>query len=148
MEVCVLTPKQLQTWETQPGYYSTLQAVYLDKSLPNEIRYLAIIQLKNGIDKYWRKTASNAIKPEEKAQIRNRLLQGGIEEADMLLGLQNALVVSKIVRIDYPLDWPDVLTDLIKILRTANDMNQVVLGRGLLILLQVVKELATARLRK
>jgi hypothetical protein len=30
----------------------------LDKSLPIEVRYLAIIQLKNGIDKYWRKTAT------------------------------------------------------------------------------------------
>lgn len=34
------------------------QAVFLDRSLPLEVRYLAIIQLKNGIDKYWRKTAT------------------------------------------------------------------------------------------
>ena len=34
------------------------QSMYLDKSLPLEVRYLAIIQLKNGIDKYWRKTAT------------------------------------------------------------------------------------------
>jgi hypothetical protein len=34
------------------------QSVFLDKSLPLEVRYLAIIQLKNGIDKYWRKTAT------------------------------------------------------------------------------------------
>jgi hypothetical protein len=33
------------------------QDVFLDHSVPNEVRYLAIIQLKNGIDKYWRKTA-------------------------------------------------------------------------------------------
>jgi hypothetical protein len=32
--------------------------VFLDQSLPLEVRYLAIIQLKNGIDKYWRKTAT------------------------------------------------------------------------------------------
>jgi hypothetical protein len=36
----------------------TLQTVFLDQSLPLEVRYLAIIQLKNGIDKYWRKTAT------------------------------------------------------------------------------------------
>lgn len=66
----------------------------------------------------------------------------------MNLALQNALVVSKIVRIDFPLDWPDALTDLIKILRTANESNQLHLRRALLILLQVVKELATARLRQ
>ncbi|CZR55420.1 related to nuclear transport factor [Phialocephala subalpina] len=139
--------QQLQTWETHKGYYSLLQAVYLDKSLPSEIRYLAIIQLKNGIDKYWRKTATNAISVEEKAQIRAILLEGGIAEAENNLALQNALVVAKVVRIDYPLDWPDVLTNLIKILRTANHTNQLHLRRGMLILLQVIKELSTARLR-
>lgn len=40
------------------------QSVFLDKSLPIEVRYLAIIQLKNGIDKYWRKTATKyALRP-------------------------------------------------------------------------------------
>lgn len=50
--------KQLQQWEKSPGYYKHLQSVFIDRSLPTEIRYLAIIQLKNGIDKYWRKTAT------------------------------------------------------------------------------------------
>lgn len=76
------------------------------------------------------------------------MLEGGVGEAETQLALQNALVVSKVVRIDYPLDWPDVLTSLIKALRTANESNQLHLRRGMLMLLQVVKELATARLRK
>ena len=50
--------KQLQSWEKSQGYYVHLQSAYLDTRLPLEIRYLAIIQLKNGIDKYWRKTAT------------------------------------------------------------------------------------------
>lgn len=50
--------KQLQQWEKSPGYYRHLQSAYLARELPVEIRYLAIIQLKNGIDKYWRKTAA------------------------------------------------------------------------------------------
>ncbi|KAI9705013.1 MAG: hypothetical protein M1836_006793 [Candelina mexicana] len=53
--------QQLQNWETQKGYYSLLQhlqTLFIDKSLPVETRYLAIILLKNGIDKYWRKFAS------------------------------------------------------------------------------------------
>jgi hypothetical protein len=95
--------------------------------------------LKNGIDKYWRRTTVKSIAKEEKAVIRSRLLQGGIGEADINLALQNALVVSKIVRIDYPMDWPDALTDLIKTLRSANESNQLHLRRALLILLQVVK---------
>ena len=49
--------KQLQRWEKTPGFYSDLQSVFIARSLPDEVRYLAIIQLKNGIEKYWRKTA-------------------------------------------------------------------------------------------
>lgn len=90
----------------------------------------------------------NTIAKDEKAAIRSHLFEGGIGEADMNLALQNALVVSKVVRIDYPVDWPDALTDLIKVLRTANESNQLHLRRALLMLLQVVKELATARMRQ
>lgn len=49
--------QQLQQWETSAGYYRHLQSAFLDKRLTVEVRYLAIIQLKNGIDKYWRRTA-------------------------------------------------------------------------------------------
>lgn len=50
--------KQLQQWEKVPGYFKHLQSVFIARELPVEMRYLAIIQLKNGIDKYWRKTAT------------------------------------------------------------------------------------------
>ena len=50
--------QQLQQWERAPGFYKHLQSAYVDHRLPLELRYLAIIQLKNGIDKYWRKTAT------------------------------------------------------------------------------------------
>lgn len=97
--------KQLQQWEKAKGYYPLLQSVFLDKSLPLEVRYLAIIQLKNGIDKYWRKTAANAVGKEDKAAIRSRLLESGVNEADQRLALQNALVIAKIVRFEFPNDW-------------------------------------------
>lgn len=86
------------------------------------MRYLAIIQLKNGIDKYWRKTATkyatilmlagkatdphySAVDKNDKAQIRARLLESGMNEADHRLALQNALVIAKIVRFEFPNDW-------------------------------------------
>lgn len=42
-----------------PGYYSLLQQIYIDPaSRANEAsRLLAAISFKNGIDKYWRKSA-------------------------------------------------------------------------------------------
>lgn len=50
--------QQLQQWEKSPSYYVYLQSAYIDARLPEEVRFLAIIALKNGVDKYWRKTAT------------------------------------------------------------------------------------------
>ncbi|CAD6501567.1 BgTH12-01818 [Blumeria graminis f. sp. triticale] len=138
---------QLQAWESRRQYFTFLQASYFDKSLSLEVRYLAIIQLKNGIDKYWRRTATKFIVPEEKAHIRSRLLEGCIKEEEKKLAVQSALVVSKVVRIDFPNEWPEALPDLIKVIQVSRRTNQLHLQRALLMSLHIVKELASARLR-
>lgn len=109
-----------------PLYAHAVQDVFLDHSVPPEVRYLSIIQLKNGIDKYWRKTAtkyarfyppridtlcnnrltsSSAIKKEEKERIKTRALQAGVVEPAPLLALHNALMIAKIMRYEFPQDW-------------------------------------------
>ncbi|KAJ4237035.1 hypothetical protein NW759_000158 [Fusarium solani] len=142
--------QQLTSWELQPGYYSSLQAVYLDKSLAAEVRFLAVIQLKNGIDRYWRlyNQVKNSIKPDEKNLIRSRLFQGTIDEEHSNLALHNALVIAKVVRIDYPTEWPDAMGSITELLRSSRNGNQKHLHGTLQILLRVVKELGTARMRK
>ena len=77
----------------------------MDRSLPEEVRYLAILQLKNGIDKYWRKTASNAISKNEKSFIRSRCLESCISEPSGWLALQSAIMVARVIRYEYPHDW-------------------------------------------
>ncbi|KAI5204179.1 ARM repeat-containing protein [Aureobasidium subglaciale] len=141
---------QLATWERTAGFYKHLQSVFINTSLPFEVRYLAIIQLKNGIEKYWRKTAANAVSPEDRAVIRSRLLESGIEENDHRLALQNAIVIAKVSRFEYPNDWPDVISTLIIVLRRSNEpgANPIHLPRTLLIFLHIIKELSTARLQK
>lgn len=140
--------KQLQTWETQKQFFVHLQSAFLDPRLPLEVRYLAIIQLKNGIDKYWRKTANNAISPDDKAVVRNRLIPSVISVGDQRLALQNALVVAKIVRFDWPNTWPDILPELMDILRfSTREPNPLALSRPLLTAKHIVKELSTGRLR-
>lgn len=131
-------------------FANKLQAAYLDRSLPSDVRFLSIIQLKNGIDRFWRIYAQtkNGIKPDEKSLIRSRLFQGTIEEPERHFALHNALVIAKVVRIDYPADWPDALSSIIGLLRSTKDANQHHLHGVLEILLRVVKELGTARLRK
>ncbi|KAL7620333.1 hypothetical protein AAE478_009327 [Parahypoxylon ruwenzoriense] len=141
--------QQLGAWESDQAYYPTLQSVFLDKSLPKNIRLLAIIQLKNGIDKYWRRHVSkNAIPPASKQAIRERLFQGTIGEEDEQLAMHNALVIAKVVRIDYPTDWSEPLATLIGFLRATKDGNQFELSGVLKVLLRVIKELGSARLRK
>ncbi|KAK4658552.1 hypothetical protein QC762_102730 [Podospora pseudocomata] len=140
--------QQIQAWESHPDYYVTLQTIFLDKSLRREVRWLAIIVLKNGIDKYWRPRAKHAIPPPQKELIRSRLLQGSVDEEDRQLALHNALVTAKIVRIDYPDSWPDAIANIINVTRTARGGNPMHLGGSLLVMLRIVKELSTARLAR
>ncbi|KAL8949896.1 MAG: hypothetical protein Q9222_004034 [Ikaeria aurantiellina] len=142
--------QQLQNWETQNGYYSSLQSIFIDTSIPLEIRYLCIIQLKNGIDKYWRRTANSTIQKTEKDQIRTRAIDSGTKEPDNRLALQNALMIAKIIRYEYPVSWPDAVSSIVSNLRLASQSRNSSLPctRALLILLEVIKELSTARIQR
>lgn len=141
--------QQLQNWEKSPGFYVFLQSLLLQKSLPFEVRYLSIIQLKNGIDKYWRKTAANVIRKDEKDLIRSRCLESGINEPDKRLALQISIVIAKITRYEYPHDWPNVLDSILEQLQHSSDitLSSLPLSRALLILLYIIKELSTAKLQ-
>ncbi|RPA77602.1 ARM repeat-containing protein [Ascobolus immersus RN42] len=141
---------QFKKWEIQAGYHALLQDAFLDTSLPTEIRWLAVIQLKNGVDKYWRKMANNGIKKDEKERIRSRLLES-IDEQNHLLAAQHALTVSKIARLDFPHDWPDLFPTLLTIITTASSSgpsHNLRLNRTLNLLFHVVKEQASGRLAR
>jgi hypothetical protein len=138
--------EQLSNWENRPGYYSALQDVYVNLSLDEQIRYQAIIQLKNGIDKHWRKGSVQAIGKDEKLRIRTTAIEAGIQEPSRSLALHNALMLAKIVRSEFPHDWPDAITTVIGYLRKASGTRQT--ANILIIALQIVKELATGRLQR
>ncbi|KAM9881391.1 hypothetical protein VD0002_g8405 [Verticillium dahliae] len=141
--------QQLEAWEKETGYYSSLQSIFLDKSLPRQIRFLAVIQLKNGIDKYWRiaHTSKGGLSLDEKNLIRQKLFPGTLDEEDEALARQNSLAAARIVRVDYPRQWPEALPSLIALLRSSRTGQPQHLHGTLQILLQVVKEMSTARLR-
>ncbi|KND02473.1 uncharacterized protein SPPG_09070 [Spizellomyces punctatus DAOM BR117] len=135
--------EQLKAWEIEPGFHSTLQAVAYDTSLDIRIRLLAIITLKNGIDKYWRKTVRvGGIQPPEKSQIKSKLLTTFTEPNDKLANY-NILIISRIARLDYPNDWPDLLHVLVGTVETsfAAKGEEVVKVRALSTLYGVVKAL-------
>lgn len=142
--------QQIGNWEKTPGYYALLQDVYTDVALSQEVRFQAIIQLKNGIDKYWRKTSTNALSKAEKEQIRSRSIEAGVREPVPALALQNALMLAKIVRYEFPQDWPDVVNIIIQHIRAASEDQSAspYVSNILTMTLQIIKELASGRLQR
>ncbi|KXS11401.1 ARM repeat-containing protein [Gonapodya prolifera JEL478] len=103
---------KLAQWEIMPGYHAELMAIASDAMQDFRLRALAIITLKNGIEKYWRKTATNAIQPAEKDAIRSKFLGFLVEDQPQLI-TQAATAISRVARFDYPNDWPNLLETLL-----------------------------------
>jgi hypothetical protein len=124
--------------------------IYVDLNIDQNLRFQAVIQLKNGIDKHWRKTSPHAINKDEKLRLKSRAIELGMREPLPALALQNALMIGKIARYEYPHDWPDVITVLIGELRTYGQLSADPgnLSNAMNITLQVIKELASGRLQR
>jgi hypothetical protein len=48
--------QNLAAFEKEPNFYCTILDFYLNTQLDVDVRYMAVLILKNGIDKYWRIT--------------------------------------------------------------------------------------------
>jgi Importin-beta N-terminal domain len=105
-ESLISAKQQLEEWQTKPRYHAALQRIAGDKAnIAHPIRLAAIIQLKNGVDKYWRRGAANVVSDDEKAQIRENLLRVAVNEDDRQLAKMMGVVAAKIARFDFPLKW-------------------------------------------
>lgn len=138
---------QLKKWEVVPGYHYLLQDVYLNTDQPLQIRWLAIICFKNGVDKYWRGSRANSIQKDEKRQIIARTMDL-INEQNNQLMIQNAHSISKIARFDFPLDWPNLFDDIVNSLEkyVFVENNLVATNNMLIILNRIIKTLSTVRI--
>ncbi|GAA5891120.1 hypothetical protein JCM6882_006430 [Rhodosporidiobolus microsporus] len=144
----------LQGWSTLPGYYSLLVEIFTARDgVDRNIRLQAAVQFKNGIEKYWRRTAINGLPPAEKDDIRPKLLQM-VDEPDRALSKQIALSIAKIARIDYADGlWDALPHTLLSSLQTAlthptPSIGRLVLTRSLLFLHAAIKTLSSNRAPK
>lgn len=139
--------QQLKAWEICPGFHYTLQEIYLKTELPLRVRWMAIIYFKNGIEKYWRSSRANAISKEEKTQIKARLFYL-IDEKNSQLTIQNAHAIARIVRFDFPGEWPTLFDDMSKSLEdyVFNKGNLVATNNLLVILNQMIKAVSMVRI--
>lgn len=142
---CSQVPEQVKIaerkyaeWANMPGFYPTLAQILANTQLEEKIRLMALIWLKNAIQRLWRPSMPNALKLEEKDQIKVCLLQA-YPTSSQVLSKQIAEILSRIVRSE-PLDgWPTLLPELMQAIQETDGMKQ---SRALLMLLHVVKGLS------
>ncbi|KPJ14447.1 Importin-11 [Papilio machaon] len=143
-EVLKPAEKKLQEWETEPGFYSVLLNVLTNHSIDVNVRWLAVMCLKNGVERYWRRNAPHAITDDEKHKLRQGILTSPVlNEPVTQIATQQAVLISKIARFDCPNNWPNLVPDLICALKAPQPLVQ---HRSLLIFHHVVKALASKRL--
>ncbi|XP_072393190.1 importin-11-like [Diabrotica undecimpunctata] len=140
----VLKPAEakLKEWETQPGFYTTLFNVISTHSIDINVRWIAVLYMKNGLDKYWRKNAPNAIAVDEKNTIKQGLISDFIEPIYQI-AIQRAVLVAKIARMDCPKEWPELFPTLLTAVESSDSLVQ---HRSLLTLHHVVKAISSKRL--
>ncbi|KAI4356029.1 hypothetical protein L6164_000082 [Bauhinia variegata] len=131
--------------ESRPGFCSCLLEVITAKNLASQVdvRLMASVYFKNSINRYWRnRRDSSGITKEEKIHLRQKLLLHLSEENDQI-ALMLAVLISKIARIDYPKEWPDLFSVLAQQLQSADILAS---HRIFMILFRTLKELSSKRL--
>ncbi|CAI9731381.1 importin-11 isoform X2 [Octopus vulgaris] len=133
---------QLKQWETSPGFYTILSTIFQNHEIDFNIRWLAVLYFKNGIERYWRRNAPNAIAEEEKNALKKRLIDNFNEPVPQV-ATQLAVLIGKIARMDCPRYWPELIPTLLMVVRCNDRLLQ---ERSLLVLHHVIKSLASKRL--
>ncbi|XP_055894030.1 importin-11-like [Biomphalaria glabrata] len=143
-DASILKPAEhkLQQWETEPGFYSILTDIFCNHEIDVNVRWLAALYCKNGVERYWRKSAPNAIREEEKEAIKKRLVSDFTEPVPQI-ATQIAVLTAKIARLDCPRNWDSLLPTLLTAVRCEQQLIQ---ERALLVLHHVNKTLASKRL--
>lgn len=140
--------QELQSLEAKTGFRLQVLRIFNDEQVSMSNRYLAIIYLKNAVEKRWRRPAH--FPAEEKEALRTELLAS--TTTPMIAGSrqmtkQLAVTIAAIARIDFPRNWPNLLTELNqKIIDLANAGDVDRLQTVLETMHQSLKRLGTARI--
>ncbi|KAI4687617.1 uncharacterized protein J4E88_003208 [Alternaria novae-zelandiae] len=96
-------------------------------SVPLNIRQAAVLYLKNIVLAGWSSSLDEwkgqaLVSEENKAVLRQQLLNLATQDGlDRKLKAAAGLVVSKIASADYPIEWPDLLDNLLALIPNANE---------------------------
>ncbi|XP_011502354.1 PREDICTED: importin-11 isoform X2 [Ceratosolen solmsi marchali] len=137
-----IAEQMLRQWETQYGFYTALFKVFSNNSFTINVRWIAVLYFKNGVDRYWRKHAPGEIALDEKEFLRQALI-AKFDEPVNQLAIQVAVLIAKIARFDCPKEWNSLVPTLLEVIRGNNSLAQ---HRALLTFHHVIKALASKRL--
>ncbi|KAI9217489.1 armadillo-type protein [Blastocladiella britannica] len=161
----------LKRAETMPDFHRILLEIVLARdTVAPEPRWMAARTLRANIDRHWRKSAKLVLltstpagaaqaaaagvpfSPPERAAVRSLILAAAVSESDPRLLVQLALSAAKIARLDFPNEWPSVLTDLLGLISSASAAPLTdsdawrTRERALVVLHHVTKQLVTVKL--
>ncbi|WOH01993.1 hypothetical protein DCAR_0521380 [Daucus carota subsp. sativus] len=131
--------------ENRPGFCFCLLEVITasDLAAQADVRLLASVYFKNSVSRYWRtRRDSSGISTEEKLHLRQKLLSH-LREENYQIAVTLAVLISKIARIDYPKEWPELFSTLSHQIQSADVLTS---HRIFMILFRTLKELSTKRL--
>ncbi|RMC04493.1 hypothetical protein DUI87_18938 [Hirundo rustica rustica] len=118
------------------------QNIFTNHSLDVNVRWLAVLYFKNGIDRYWRRVAPHALSEEEKTTLRAGLITNFNEPVNQI-ATQISVLIAKVARVDCPRQWPELIPTLVESVKVQDDLQQ---HRALLTFYHVTKTLASKRL--
>ncbi|KAJ7765016.1 armadillo-type protein [Mycena maculata] len=136
------------------GTYDALHEIAAQKAVPLVIRQQSIIQFKNAASSHWR--SRKVLSDEHRIRIRTRCFTF-LDEEDDTIAECNEVIVSKIARVDYPNNWPNLVDDLLKVIdstfqkRFSDSVNEdmrdtLILRRSIKLLNSVLKEFSNAKM--
>lgn len=143
--------------EIQPGYCVNLLAIITNYTVNSNIRCMACVCLKNAVDRFWRKTAPNSIKEEERQLLKSQFLNY-LNEPELKIARQMSVILGKLARFELPLQWPDLISKLLQILQETSaksgntntskttQQQNLINSRCLMALHAIIKSLASKRL--
>lgn len=135
------------------GTFDGLHEIAATRSVPLPVRKQGIIQFKNKALNHWR--SRRLLSDEQRVKIRSRCMTFFDEEDDTIAEC-NEVIVAKIARQDYPMNWPSLLADIMDVIRTNLEIlcgspnndprSTLALRRGLALLNSVLKEFSGVKL--
>eukprot|EP00189_Rhodosorus_marinus_P011810 CAMPEP_0184745120 /NCGR_PEP_ID=MMETSP0315-20130426/7820_1 /TAXON_ID=101924 /ORGANISM="Rhodosorus marinus, Strain UTEX LB 2760" /LENGTH=992 /DNA_ID=CAMNT_0027217141 /DNA_START=113 /DNA_END=3091 /DNA_ORIENTATION=+ len=135
--------------ETRSGFYASLAEVgSAGSEVGADVKWLAVVCIKNAVPRSWRKRNNSALTEDERVFVRKTLL-GMVGVSDQMLATQVSVVIGRIARLNCPEEWSDLIPTLMTVISTtATDEQKRIADHALETLQIILKEFSTRRLSK